>query len=68
MDAGEAFEQMQIGRVMATNPESAAFMAARRKLGVRPGASPGKFGGVKGAADATRRIEYEQAIAAGTAR
>ncbi|GAX79184.1 hypothetical protein CEUSTIGMA_g6624.t1 [Chlamydomonas eustigma] len=65
LDAGEAFEKMQVGRIMAKNPESSAFHAARRKMG---GNSPNRYHGVKAAAEATRRLEYEKAIAAGLAR
>ncbi len=83
LDAGEAFERMQSERVLATNPDSAAFQAARRKTAAGPGtlaaaaaaghagaggASAARFGGVKGAAEATRKLEHEQAIASGTAR
>ena len=69
LDAGEAFERMQLAQIVANNPDSAAYHAAMRKVGgaVRT-ASPGRFGGVKAQADAMRRRELEQAIAAGTVR
>lgn len=63
LDAGEAFERMQIGRVVASNPDGAAFHAALRKA---QAISPVKgFQGVKAAAEATRKREHEKAIAAG---
>jgi len=64
LDAGEAFERMQINRIIANNPDSAAFMAAKRKTLTGSGTAGG-FGGVKGKSEATRRLEHEQAIAAG---
>ena len=63
LDAGEAFERMQIGRIVATNPDSAAFHSALRKAAqVNP---PKGFQGVKAVAEATRKREHVQAIAAG---
>ena len=74
---------MQVERVVATNPDGAAFHAARRKAAAGPGAlaaasasaagaggagSPARFGGVKGKGEATRRLELERAIATGVAR
>lgn len=76
LDAGEAFERMQLERIMATNPESAAYHAAMRKAGhAGPGALAGGggagtrgFGGVKAKGEAMRKREHELAIATGTAR
>ena len=66
LDASEAFERMQTGRVVASNPDGAAFHAALRKA---QAASPGKgFQGAKAAAEATRKREHEQAIAAGVVK
>ncbi len=68
LDAGEAFERMQLSRIMATNPDSAAYHAAMRKsVTASPGrvAPGGPVGGVKAQAQAMRRREHEQAIAAG---
>ena len=55
---------MQIDKIIATNPDSAAFMAARRKAASGQGAAA-VFGGVKGKSEATRRLEHEKAIAVG---
>ena len=72
LDAGEAFERMQLAQIMSTNPDGAAYHAAMRKVAGGGGAmrkeSPGRFGGVKAQAEANRRREQEQAIAAGTVR
>ena len=67
LDAGEAFERMQINRVAAIDPTMVAYHAALKKTGLQ-GRPQGTFGGVKAAADATRKKEHEAAIAAGLTR
>jgi kinesin family protein 6/9 len=69
LDAGEAFERMQLARVAANDPDSAAYHAARKKAApLATVRASGAFGGVKGAADAVRKKEYEALINAGLAR
>lgn len=74
LDAGEAFERMQLGRITATDPDSAAYHAAAKKT-LRGAGGPvagtrsqGAFGGSKAAADALRRKEYEALINQGLAK
>ena len=65
MDAAEAFERMQIERIVASDPDSTAYHAAMRKTSTAaPGAirTQGQFPGVKGQADAIRRKEQEKMI------
>jgi hypothetical protein len=43
LDPGEAFEQLEAARIMATNPDSSAFHAARKRAAASRAAagSPG---------------------------
>lgn len=67
-DAGEAFEKMQLSRLTASDPDSAAYHAALRRTAAAPVRSSTNFGGVKAAADATRKREHEALVNAGLAR
>lgn len=80
LDAGEAFERMQLARITERDPDSLAYHAAlKRTLG--PGAGLGggagglggghqgaPGGGAKAAAAATRRMEVTAAVNRGMAR
>ncbi|GLC42055.1 Kinesin heavy chain [Pleodorina starrii] len=66
LDAGEAFERMQLARITERDPDSLAYHAAMRRTAA-PGATaarplPGAVGGggAKAAAAATRRMEATQ--------
>ncbi len=66
LDAGEAFERMQMARVTASDPDSLAYHAAMRKSTQQAAVRGSRaFGGEKAAADAIRKREYMQAINAG---
>ena len=70
LDAAEAFERMQFGKIAAIDPDSTAYHAALRKTGQAARArSPARqFGGVKGAAEAERKKEYNTMINTGLVR
>ncbi len=45
LDPGEAFERAQAARIMATNPDSGAFHAARKKLTTATAGTGGRHTG-----------------------
>lgn len=42
LDAGEAFERLEAARIMATNPDSAAYHSARKKAAATLTATKGR--------------------------
>ncbi|GIM16156.1 hypothetical protein Vretimale_18808 [Volvox reticuliferus] len=70
LDAGEAFERMQLARITERDPDSLAYHAAMRRTahggggggGAAVSRSPAGAGGAKAAAAATRRMEATQAL------
>ncbi|GFR47649.1 hypothetical protein Agub_g9392 [Astrephomene gubernaculifera] len=75
LDAGEAFERMQLARITERDPDSLAYHAALRRSGAAaPGAAgpgagaAGSGGGAKAAAAASRRLEQTQTMNRGAAR
>ncbi|KXZ54349.1 hypothetical protein GPECTOR_5g430 [Gonium pectorale] len=71
LDAGEAFERMQLARITERDPDSLAYHAAlRRTVGPAAAAASPRVAamGAKGAAAATRRMEATQAATRNGAR
>ncbi|GIL58915.1 hypothetical protein Vafri_13928 [Volvox africanus] len=70
LDAGEAFERMQLARITERDPDSLAYHAAMRRTaatahgggGGAVSRPPAGAGGAKAAAAATRRMEATQAL------
>lgn len=63
LDATEAFERMQLTALSASDPDSAAYHAARKHTSTLRSST--QFKGVKAAASNARRKEQEQLINAG---
>ena len=59
-DQEEKFERLNMERIMSTDPESSAFLAARKSL-VRGAAGSKQFGGEKSRALQTRKLEVNAA-------
>ncbi|EFJ50296.1 Kif9 type kinesin [Volvox carteri f. nagariensis] len=77
LDAGEAFERMQLARITERDPDSLAYHSALRRTAAGPPGSHGmgrpppagaSGGNAKAAAAATRRMEATQAVNRGLAR
>ena len=63
LDPGEAFERMQLDRIIANDPDSGAFHAAQKRSAMPSNVrSSGQFGGVKGQASTVRKQEQAHRI------
>ncbi len=73
LDAGEAFERMQMARITERDPDSLAYhQALRRTAAVGGPGGPSRpatvAAGAKAAASATRKMEATAAVNRGSAR